>query len=424
MSRLIMTLARGLLWLEPLILASITFALWLPAPGHFDGFWLVSLLVPLGIARWLCLGHVLTRTPLDPYFVGLLTLGIINVYAAPYTAGVLVLARPLLGMATYYSLVERARVSGLRGPIQVMIMLSLLVGLQALGSTEWHPKSAALRVFTDVLPKVQSVSNAPGFNANEIAGGMIWLLPLMAGVAIYRWQKRAVRWDVTLAFLVLLLAVLLGQSRSAIAGLVIALSLITVLLLRGRWRIAGWALVIAIIVLEIALFTDRVPTSGDNADQLESVAVRLQIWNSAVSIIRDHPVSGVGLAMFSHPDVRDQYPVPAYSPGIVPHTHNEYLQITTDMGIPGLLLLLSLYLATARMVIRAWRVGDDEIRTLGVAAGAGLLAHAIFGLTDAITLWDRFGFIFWLMLGMAGAAHDCAHMQKSSDPGHFSAPFN
>ena len=138
--RLITTLARGLLWLEPLILACLTYAFWLPAFNHLDWLWLLYLLVPLGIARWVCHRRLLTRTPLDPYFAAFLILGVINIYAAPYTGGLTTLVRPLLGIATYYALVERARVSGLRGPTQVMIMLSLLVGLQALGSTAWNPK--------------------------------------------------------------------------------------------------------------------------------------------------------------------------------------------------------------------------------------------------------------------------------------------
>ena len=119
--------------------------------------------------------------------------------------------------------------------------------------------------------------------------------------------------------------------------------------------------------------------------------------------------------MFSDSEVRDQYPVPSSRSGIVPHTHNEYLQVATDMGIPGLILFLGIYVATARMLFRAWRAGGDEIRTRSAAAGSGLLAHAIFGLGDAITLWGRFGFIFWLMLGMAGATHYWGQMQQSNN---------
>lgn len=419
--QLLVPLARGLLWLEPLILAAATYAFWFPTPGRLDWLWMLWLLVPLALARWVCYGRVLTRTPLDPVFAAFLILGVVNIYAAPYTRGLHMLARPLLGMATVYALVEHARVKGLRGPVQVMVMLSLLVGLQAIGGTQWNPKSQPLQMFTQALPTIQGAATAGGFNANEIAGGMIWLVPLMAGIAIYRWQAQGIRWDVTLAFLLLLLAMLLGQSRSAIAGLVVALALVSTLL-RGGWRIAGWTVVVAIIALELALFADDFTTISagtlpeetaaliaepdEPITQAESTAAtRLEIWNSAASIIRDHPVFGVGLAMFRDVRVRAQYPAPSYTMGIVPHAHNEYLQIGADMGIPGLIVLLAIYAVAARMLVQAWRVGDAETRALSVAVGAGLLAHAIFGLSDAITLWDRFAFIFWLMLGMAGAAY-------------------
>jgi hypothetical protein len=44
-------------------------------------------------------------------------------------------------------------------------------------------------------------------------------------------------------------------------------------------------------------------------------------------------------------------------------------------------------------------------RLLVKAIAAGLFAHAIYGLTDAIPLWDRFAFFFWWMLGLSGAQY-------------------
>jgi hypothetical protein len=40
-----------------------------------------------------------------------------------------------------------------------------------------------------------------------------------------------------------------------------------------------------------------------------------------------------------------------------------------------------------------------------VAVGASILAHSGFGIGDAITLWDRFYFVFWMMLGVGMASY-------------------
>ena len=197
-----------------------------------------------------------------------------------------------------------------------MIMLSLLVALQALGGTQWEEsKTESLRFIIDMLFTITGPVARGGFNPNEIAGAMTWLLPLMAGVAIYRWQTRGIRWDVTLAFLMLLGAMLLGQSRSAIAGVIVALILIVWFLLRKGWRILGWILIIAIIALEVSIHAETLipssrrpnpPQSGEQVQtepqpvtQAEStLQLRSDIWNSALEITRDHPFFGVGLSMF------------------------------------------------------------------------------------------------------------------------------
>ena len=60
------------------------------------------------------------------------------------------------------------------------------------------------------------------------------------------------------------------------------------------------------------------------------------------------------------------------------------------------------------MVWQTWRKGDLFLTAVGVSAGAGLLAHAIFGVADAITLYDRFVFAYWLMVGLVGGAYALA----------------
>jgi hypothetical protein len=57
------------------------------------------------------------------------------------------------------------------------------------------------------------------------------------------------------------------------------------------------------------------------------------------------------------------------------------------------------------MLMACWRRGDRRARVAAVAVGGGLLAHLIYGITDAIPLWDRFSFVYWIMLGLAGGQY-------------------
>ncbi|NJO84727.1 MAG: hypothetical protein HC828_19480 [Blastochloris sp.] len=88
--------------------------------------------------------------------------------------------------------------------------------------------------------------------------------------------------------------------------------------------------------------------------------------------------------------MREAYPAPGYNLSVLPHTHNELLQVATDAGLPGLALYLAMYGAIVYMLVQTWRRGDFRAKAVAASVGAGLLAHNFFALGDAITLWDRF----------------------------------
>ena len=306
--------------------------------------------------------------------------------------------------------------------VLVVLLLSVLVGVLGLGSAQYDPvKSAQLQMLVDVVPKLSGFPGAEhGFNVNEIGGAMAFFAPLVAGIAFYDWRSRARdasirRITATIAFILLAFALLLGQSRFAIFGVILALGALSFLLIPARrWRYTVLALLIAFSTFQVYLITDSgAATDGSGSGSTEvlsardanSMEVRFQIWNSALSIIRDHPLSGVGLNMFRANIVRDQYPAPGYALSVLPHAHDELLQVGSDTGIPGLILYTLWHAVLIIMLLRTWRTGDSFVRAAALAAGAGLAAHAFFGLADAITLFDRFIFAYWLLVGIVAGSY-------------------
>lgn len=403
------------------MLALITLAFWYPTPTRTDWLWLLILVLPLLAARYVLYGRLLTRTPLGLLFAAFLVLGVLNVYIAPYTRGLMMLARPLLGMLIAYSLIEAARVSGrMTGPLRVTLAFALLVGVLALGSTQWNAKAIPLRPLIDILPTIAGFPGAErGFNANEIAGALAWLTPLMAGLAVMGWRSRdADKWWYTGAFLMLFWALFLGQSRPALAGVFVALAGIIVLLLPGyRARLAAGVVLAVFVAAEVLIATGQFNVISD-VDISESITTRnelsanarLDLWLNGLVIVGDYPLHGVGLSMYRDGRVREQYPI-IWMNNRPPHVHNEPLQVATDMGLPGLLVFLGLYAAAGYMIWACWRDGDMSAAAVAVSVGAGLLAHAGYGMADAVTLWDRFAFIFWWLLGLLAAQYTLVRQQ-------------
>jgi O-antigen ligase len=169
--------------------------------------------------------------------------------------------------------------------------------------------------------------------------------------------------------------------------------------------------ILEILIIQNAFAPGRLPDRIERDN--ESLQARLQIWQSALHIIGNYPLTGVGMNMFRDGRVREAYPVPIYESSILPRAHNEILQITTDLGLPGLAFFISVHGVIAWMLIHVYRHSDELARSVAVGVGAGLLGHVWFGLGDAIPLWDRFAFIWWGLLALACATYTLLKLNRS-----------
>lgn len=408
---------------------------------------LLVLFIPFCVARWVAYGRLWSYTPMDMWLIALLVLGVLNTLHAPYEArGIRMLMRPALGIWLMIYLTEQARLGrSMRVPFVVMIAVSIMIGWIALGATSWTTKSDLFTSITDSFTRIEFFAVGT-FNPNEIGGVMAWLAPLMMGVALYfttpkdtsstpddltpPHRLRGGGWGVGLpwllaliAFTLLILALFLGQSRSALIGVILALlGLALFATPTPRWRMIAVAGVIALTALQIGVFFNLFPTSSDSNStgantgvstrDERTVGQRFDIWESAFAIVADYPLTGGGMNSFRW--IRQLYPVrgfnmphdateydPNYPQRTIPHVHNEVIQIMTDMGIPALLVFIGWHLTLLYMLWFAWHKGDRRTQIASYAIGAGLLAHAVYGMMDAIPLWDRFSFVYWLMVGLA-----------------------
>ncbi|MCB9457805.1 MAG: O-antigen ligase family protein [Anaerolineaceae bacterium] len=392
---------------EWVILAIIGAAFFFPSPIRDSWLWLLALLPVILIVRFIVARRIYTRTPLDLLLVAFFALGILNIVAAPYTRGIIMLGRPLFGLAIFTVLAEQARRHGkLDTLLWITVGLGGLVGIIALTMSQWTSKSDQLILLINMIPVIRGMPGAEGgFNVNEIAGGLSWLTPVMAAAALYYWPRRLP----TVFFGFLILALFLGQSRLALFGTLTGQVVIIVTLIKSkRKRLIGWAVLGMACLLEIAIISNVfLPSNRESALNRDdsSLTLRVGIWQSGISIIQDHPLTGIGMDRFRYGPVREQYPAPGYESRILPHAHNEWIGIGTDLGIPGIIVFGGWYVVAGYMLVYGYRHGDAAARTVAAGVAAGLLAHAVYAIGDAIPLWDRLSFIFWWLLGLAAAQY-------------------
>jgi O-antigen ligase len=153
------------------------------------------------------------------------------------------------------------------------------------------------------------------------------------------------------------------------------------------------------------LSSTQPPAGLLNERDSDSLSVRFDIWASALAITRAYPLTGVGANMYRDGRVRALFPVPTFSNGMPPHAHNAWLQMSADMGLPGLAIYIGIQITLAFMLVRTWQRGDKGLKAIALGVGGGLLAHTIYSVGDAIPLWDRLAFVYWLLAGLAGASY-------------------
>jgi putative inorganic carbon (HCO3(-)) transporter len=236
----------------------------------------------------------------------------------------------------------------------------------------------------------------------ERAGGPIsdpndfaFLLAVTAPLALHQAHTaRHPAWRVAaaLALGLILAGTLATFSRSGIVALLVggAWSLLT-----GRLR-SGWLLLLVIggLVLVLSAWLLQTQTVSNALTRKQHIAQsnvdqRLVAWRIALAEYGSSPLLRVGPGNFNGRFI--EFGLPAAEGGPIT-THNAYLNILAELGLPGLLLFLG-YLAMSWAVLRR-RIPDDP-----VADGfqSALAAGFIMALVGSLFLTEQYYAPLWLL---------------------------
>ncbi len=142
--------------------------------------------------------------------------------------------------------------------------------------------------------------------------------------------------------------------------------------------------------------------------------VRIRLWESALAMIRDHPLTGIGLDQFLYLYGGEYLRPDVVHDADLSHPHNFVLDFWTRLSLLGLLVFLAMQAMFWRMCLRGLRQsreGDKLVfaMILGLMGGmAALLAH---GLIDNSVFVIDLAFIFAFQL-----AATLRLSQLASDP--------
>ena len=155
----------------------------------------------------------------------------------------------------------------------------------------------------------------------------------------------------------------------------------------------GLSAALLIMVMRSRFLTDR---SMDAMLEFLSHDPRIALWEFTVRHIWSNPLIGTGFGLGSARSLLDAQ---HFENPQLWHAHNLFLSYGLQMGIPGMLALLFIFVAIAREFTSLYRSSDQTCSKLG-AAGLAILAGIIVkSMTD--DHWGRNNsLLFWALTGM------------------------
>ncbi|HET9495548.1 MAG TPA: O-antigen ligase family protein, partial [Chloroflexia bacterium] len=382
----------------------------------FAGAWAVAgiaIVAGLWLARRAFAGRFLPRTPLDWPIVLMMVMLPVSLLVS-FDVGFSLPRAALLvyGVALYYAFADwlQAREGRLKAGVYAYLAAGGAIALLALVGTDWQERAPLLGDIVRYLPQVAGglSRDRTGFHPNIVAGTLLWVVMPLAALLPARGVSTRARWALGALLVLAGGTLLLTQSRGALGSLAVGLALLAWL----AWPKVRPALVAAAGVAALVLLAagpgqvlsrvlDRAGTTLGPLAQTDNLVVRADAWQSAVQAISDRPLTGIGMDTFRRL-IRTQYPAPSIPDTYdIGHAHNQFLQAALDLGLPGLVGFLALWIVAAALAAKSYRAAPDGwTRALAAGIGAGLLATFAHGLTDSVALVSKPGVFFWGILAL------------------------
>ena len=324
-----------------------------------------------------------------------------------------------------------------RGVIAFGLLLALFATVQDLRLTNRTGEFHTVYIYGFWRDPYVNKPFGPFINKNNYAGWMLMALPLGLGYlgALITRLNRSVRRDwrslllgisspdgaeaglVSLAVFAMAVSLVLSLSRSGMIAMAVGtiglavFAPITPGASRQRLMRSGAA---ALLLLAVTAWVGAATISDRFRDRADaSMAGRLLAWQSAVSMVRDFPLVGVGANAF--PSAMVTYQI-ADRTNFWEEAHNDYLQIAAETGLPGALLALVVIFVFATEVKRRFHEESVSRGSMWIRIGAvaGLCTIGVQEVVEFSLQIPANAALFAVLVGIA--LHRSPHLRQASRP--------
>jgi O-antigen ligase len=189
-------------------------------------------------------------------------------------------------------------------------------------------------------------------------------------------------------------ALLLSQSKFAVISLTVTGLYLIMVYRRARLPIGLAALILAPVIGILLLRLPTVAATLQAGLSAGAIVERLENIVLLLSIIREHPLFGIGAGHYGVYRGQMLYGDWRYNPGYTPNM--DFLKVFAETGVIGFVLLLFLMGFLIRLFVRGYRRIPGEVRPIYLAFFLGALT-ILLNMTVGYELLHAF---FWINIGV------------------------
>jgi O-antigen ligase len=253
-----------------------------------------------------------------------------------------------------------------------------------------------------------------------LAVGVGLMLAELSAQAAANWRDRArqllgtllgARARVRLALVVMVIGLVLTHSRMGNTAFFVSLTGVGGFYLLAVRRITRNTVIFfaSLLVIDLLVIGNFFGIEAV-AERLQQTSVegegRIDVFRDSLSIVRDYPLTGTGAGSFY-----STYPM--YDSGntgfaFYRHTHNDYLQFASELGLPAFVLLGFGVLASLWSAIKAQLTRRDRLlQGMGFAATMAIVALLIHSAVDFNLQIPANAAMFVILLALAWVSRYC-----------------
>ncbi len=246
-------------------------------------------------------------------------------------------------------------------------------------------------MFEDISVRVYSTLQNP----NVLSEYLLLIIPLNAA-CMFTAKNLKGRLASICAFGIMCMCMLMTFSRAGWLGLLVAAAVFLVMIDR-RYIFLGIFGIALIFLAAPDMIISRFASIGDMADG--STSYRVSIWIGTLKMLKDYWICGIGPGTDAFNLI---YPSYSYNAATAQHSHNLFLQITSDAGIGALIVFILIIIVILRTLCSAISKQKDRTgRIFQISAIASIAGFMVQSMAEYSFYNYRVMFLFWAYIGLS-----------------------